>query len=134
MGSSIGSMESTSRCTSSASRASSRPVARARSLVDVAQRAIIGEPIPGYGPTLFGIAGFAPDGRAMVLPGQRGTLLWNLDVASWPEQACRIAGRDLDVSGVEQVLLVVRCPAADLLSDIFEHEDNEMMCLYRIGP
>jgi hypothetical protein len=31
----------------------------------------------------------------MVLPGPRGTTIWNLDVADWPANACTIAGRDL---------------------------------------
>ncbi len=64
-------------------------------LVDVAQRARIGEPLPGLGPARFGLGGFAPDGRTMVLPGPRGTTVWDLDVSSWPAKACTIAGRDL---------------------------------------
>ncbi len=65
------------------------------SLVDVGQRARIGEPVPGVGPAIFGFPAFAPDGKSMVLPGPRGTTIWNLDVADWPANACTIAGRDL---------------------------------------
>jgi class 3 adenylate cyclase/WD40 repeat protein len=64
-------------------------------LVNVAQRARIGEPIPGVGPAQYGLAGFAPDGRAMVLPGREGTVLMNLDDTTWPAQACPLAGRNL---------------------------------------
>ena len=64
-------------------------------LVDVRQRERFGEPIPGVGPTAFGVAGFAPGGRTMVLPGRHGTTLWNLDVEEWPSHACTIAGRQL---------------------------------------
>ncbi len=65
------------------------------SLVDVAQRARIGKTFPGVAPGLFGVSGFSPDGRTMVLPGSRGTTIWNLDVAAWPAKACTLAGRDL---------------------------------------
>lgn len=44
---------------------------------------------------MFGVGSFAPDGKAMVLPGPRGTAIWNLDVAEWPAMACTIVGRDL---------------------------------------
>jgi hypothetical protein len=62
-------------------------------LVDVDQRARVGDPFPGAG--LFGLDGFAPDGHTMVLPGPQGTTIWNLDVAAWPTKACTLAGRDL---------------------------------------
>ncbi len=62
-------------------------------LVDVAQRARMGDPFPGSG--LFGLGGFAPDGHAMVLPGRSATTIWSLDVAKWPAKACTLAGRDL---------------------------------------
>jgi WD40 repeat protein len=64
-------------------------------LIDVGQRARIGEPLPGVGPARYGAGSFAPDGRRMVLPGPRGTTIWNLDVTQWPAKACTIAGRDL---------------------------------------
>lgn len=64
-------------------------------LIDVGQRARIGDPLPGLGPARFGLGSFAPDGRTMVLPGPRGTTIWNLDVAQWPAKACTIAGREL---------------------------------------
>ncbi len=62
-------------------------------LVDVGQRARMGDPFPGSG--LFGLGGFAPDGQAMVVPGRSGTTIWNLDVATWPAKACTLAGREL---------------------------------------
>ena len=64
-------------------------------LVDVDQRARIGDAQPGNPSGLFGVSDFAPDGRALVLPGPQGTTLWDLDVATWPAKACTIAGRDL---------------------------------------
>jgi WD40 repeat protein len=65
----------------------------ANHLIDVPQRARIGEPFPSHG--LFGTGGFAPDGRTLILAGPHGTTIWDLDVARWPELACMIAGRDL---------------------------------------
>jgi hypothetical protein len=64
-------------------------------LVDVGQRARVGEPFPGVGPGQFGVVGFAPDGQALVLPGPRGTTIWDLRVSRWPRDACTLAGRDL---------------------------------------
>ena len=64
-------------------------------LVDVDQRGRIGDAQPGNPSGLFGVSDFAPDGRALVLPGPQGTTLWDLDAATWPAKACTIAGRDL---------------------------------------
>jgi WD40 repeat protein len=65
------------------------------SLVDVGQRARIGKPFAGVEPGRYGTDGFSPDGHTMVLPGPRGTTVWNLDVRQWPAKACMLAGRDL---------------------------------------
>jgi len=64
-------------------------------LVDVDQRARVGDALPGSPSGLFGVSDFAPDGLALVLPGPQGTTAWDLDVATWPAKACAIAGRDL---------------------------------------
>ena len=64
-------------------------------LVDVEQRARIGDALPGNSSRLYGLSDFAPDGRALVLPGPQGTTLWDLDAATWPAKACSIAGREL---------------------------------------
>ena len=66
-------------------------------LVDVGQRARIGEPIAGYTgqPLLYGYGTFSPDGKTMVLPTPRGTALYDLDTSHWLRDACKLAGRSL---------------------------------------
>jgi hypothetical protein len=54
----------------------------------------VGEPFPGNG-VGYGWAGFAPDGRTVVLPSPGGTVLVDLDLATWRSVACQRAGRDL---------------------------------------
>jgi WD40 repeat protein/class 3 adenylate cyclase len=63
-------------------------------LVDVRERATVGDPLPTAA-TGFGLAGFAPDGRRLALPDAAGTTLWDLDVDRWRREACILAGRDL---------------------------------------
>ena len=38
---------------------------------------------------------FSPDGKTLATGGNGGPRLWNLDFDSWPNQACRIANRNL---------------------------------------
>jgi len=66
-------------------------------LVDVHRRARIGAPIPGSTaqPTHFGLRGFSPDAKTMVLPTPQGSTLWDLDAEHWERAACTLAGRDL---------------------------------------
>ena len=63
-------------------------------LVDVVEGATLGAAIPGSGDG-FGLAGFAPDGSALVTPGRTGTVLLDLDTADWQNAACTLAGRQL---------------------------------------
>ncbi len=64
-------------------------------LIDVGQRRRIGNPFPGAAPMAFGVGGFAPDGRTMVIPGPQGTMTWDLVVDRWSTPACRLAGQEL---------------------------------------
>ncbi|MGH3475349.1 MAG: hypothetical protein ACRDQD_00775 [Nocardioidaceae bacterium] len=60
-------------------------------LVDVASRQPVGDAFPGLG----GYASFSPDGTRLALPSSTTTMLLDLDIATWRERACEIAGRNL---------------------------------------
>ena len=47
------------------------------------------------GPGFFGLPGFDPDGEVALLPGEDGSVLFDLDVDEWVRTACTRAGRAL---------------------------------------
>ena len=72
-------------------------------LVDVRDGAPLGEPI--WGSDLgFGLAGFAPDGSVLLMPGPTGAVLLDLEVGHWRDAACELAGRQLTRAEWDQYL------------------------------
>jgi WD40 repeat protein len=65
-------------------------------LVDSRERTRIGNPLNGSATllSLYGSAGFSPDGQSMIFPSRTATI-WDLRVSDWRDDACTIAGRDL---------------------------------------
>jgi hypothetical protein len=63
-------------------------------LSDFRARAALG---PVIGESIAGIddLAFSPDGKALLSLGRADAYLWDLDIASWREQACRVANRNL---------------------------------------
>jgi WD40 repeat protein len=69
----------------------------ANHIVDVRERARVGDPIPGSSgtPPEFGLNSFSTDGKTMLLPSPQGARLWDLDPPDWVRDACTLAGRNL---------------------------------------
>jgi WD40 repeat protein len=69
-------------------------------LIDVATRQPIGD---GF-PAASGYVSFSADSATIAMSSPRATLLWNLDIATWRERACQIAGRDLTAAEMRKYL------------------------------
>jgi WD40 repeat protein len=69
-------------------------------LIDVATRQPIGDAFPGAS----GYVSFSPDGTTVAMSSPSATLLWDLDVATWREQACQIAGGNLTATEMRKYL------------------------------
>jgi hypothetical protein len=69
-------------------------------LVDVASRQPVGDALPG----LPGYVSFSPDGTRLALPSPTTTMLLDLDIATWRERACEIAGRNLTAAEARRYL------------------------------
>jgi hypothetical protein len=69
-------------------------------LVDVASRQPVGDAFPG----LAGYVSFSPDGTKLALPSSTTTMLLDLDIATWRERACEIAGRNLTAAEARRYL------------------------------
>jgi WD40 repeat protein len=69
-------------------------------LIDVATRQPIGDAFPGAS----GYVSFSPDGTTVAMSSPSATLLWDLDIATWREQACQIAGGNLTATEMRKYL------------------------------
>jgi WD40 repeat protein/DNA-binding SARP family transcriptional activator len=69
-------------------------------LIDVATRQPIGDAFPGAS----GYVSFSPDGTTVAMSSPSATLLWDLDIATWREQACQIAGGNLTAAEMRKYL------------------------------
>ena len=69
-------------------------------LIDVATRQPIGDAFPGAS----GYVSFSPDGTKIAMSSPSATLLWDLDIATWRERACQIAGRNLTAPEMRKYL------------------------------
>lgn len=64
-------------------------------LWDLATRRSVGQPFEGHTEPVLGVA-MRGDGLVAVSSGaDKRVIVWDLDLASWPARACRIANRDL---------------------------------------
>jgi WD40 repeat protein len=76
------------------------PSSSSTRLIDVATRQPIGD---GF-PATSGYVSFSADGATVAMSSPRATLLWSLDIATWRERACQIAGRNLTAAEMRKYL------------------------------
>lgn len=64
-------------------------------IYDVASRLQLGDAIVGVASRNEGWSAIRPDGGQIAVDTARGAWIWDLDVSTWVESACRVAGRNL---------------------------------------
>ncbi|NNE11193.1 MAG: hypothetical protein HKN41_02995, partial [Ilumatobacter sp.] len=68
-------------------------------MFDVERRTLVGGPFPE---PAEGAGGAARNAAFAITPSERGAIVWDLDAETWPEIACRAAGRNMTVDEWEQ--------------------------------